>query len=271
MTYDRHNPRAVKAHEFYQRIRSDYSKEIEVAIAGTNIFDVNPNQVKSTKASDKIEVTLFPMDSVSTLFELTHSTKEDFGKICVHDFASFAQPGGDFLGRVAQEEAICTSSILYPVWDSFRDKYYSVNPMLLNRGLFADRAIYSEDVVFFETPFDSESSFVKADVLGCSAPNWRVGRKYRKFSAEENLKALGDRVCFIFQILSLKKVDTFLTGAWGCGSFGQSVRTVVRLMVEEMKRTNAVKQLIFAMPPEADGSFFTYGAAQKQLMDTLVV
>ena len=62
-------------------------------------------------------------------------------KIAVLNFASYKNPGGGYLnGAMAQEEALCGVSDLYPIITSFTD-YYAWNKQHLNDNLYTDRAI----------------------------------------------------------------------------------------------------------------------------------
>jgi uncharacterized protein (TIGR02452 family) len=115
-----------------------------------------------------------------------------------------------------------------------------------NKGMYMDRAIYTPDVIF---KYEDERTVttINIDVLTCAAPNASVMKKYGAFSKEENFAALERRISFVAEILNDRKVDVFITGAWGCGVFAQDPETVAMLMYKYLSQT-CIKELQFVIP-----------------------
>lgn len=172
-------------------------------------------------------------DSVSALKQY-----KDNPNICILNFASYKYPGGGFLnGSSAQEESLCHESTLYEVISNKKfDDYYNWNRQNLNKGLYLNRAIYSKKIKFSEG--------IYCDVLTCASPNW--GPAMNWVSKEENNKIFFERCQFVANILNLNKVETFITGAFGCGVFGQDPNA----LCEIWKNINwgCVNKVIYAIP-----------------------
>lgn len=97
-----------------------YAEEINSAVANSVIYrddslpplPVNPNH--STKLG------VFDETSTRQIYENALSDH----KIAVLNFASYVQPGGEFLtGSIAQEECLCHESFLYNVLSRMTDFY----------------------------------------------------------------------------------------------------------------------------------------------------
>jgi len=132
------------------------------------------------------------------------------GRIASLNFASARKPGGGFLnGAVAQEEALCYSSTLYPSlleFPSFYDKHQD--------GRYSDNLIYSPDVVFFR---DEELNLCKpaiSDVITIAAPN--AGALNSSAGLEEIFLRRIHKIC---DVAADNNVTSLILGAWGCGVF----------------------------------------------------
>lgn len=228
---------AAKSHLTY--VSEKYKEEISEQVENTVMYDTRVMQ-RSDKSGSPRQFFL-PTDTVATIFAAKR--RKDTGKVAALNFASFKNPGGMFLaGSKAQEECLCMDSTLYPVLDSFRETYYEPNKKLLNRSLYADRALYTPDVIF-----EDEECAVKADVITCAAPNKYAAQKYQKVSDEENEKALRNRLLFIRDIAADQGVDTLILGAFGSGVFGQNPRQVAGLM-DEIFGVATVENVVYAVP-----------------------
>ena len=85
------------------------------------------------------------------------------------------------------------------------------------------------------------------DVLTCAAPNYKVAARYQHVTKEENDQVLKDRIEFVRDICETENVGIFITGAFGCGVFGQNANTVAQLFYNAFK-DSSVKKVIFAVP-----------------------
>lgn len=248
--------RSIKAHEHLEDIQKRFSAEITRSIAGSRIYGPKNPQVPRVYKQEH-QVSLAALDSVSCLYQLYQ--EEASGKIAVLNYASYKNPGGQFLaGSAAQEEALCHESTLYPVLAAFDKTYYAANRGNLNRALYTNRAIYSPDILF-----EKDGELVLADVITCAAPNFTTAQRYQHVSIEENDEVMRERINFMYQIAEANKVDVLIAGAWGCGVFGQYASHVCRMLVEELQRGNYnISKIYFAIP---DATSINYKGFDNEL------
>lgn len=226
--------RANKALKATAYIENHYFDDIDFGVNSSTIYGENATQPKPAEVKlDRQSILVVPMDSVSALYEYGE------GKTCVLNFASFRHPGGHYLnGSKAQEECLCSESILYNVLRRF-DTFYAWNSNHNNNHLYVNRAIYSSIL------FNRDKNYSRFDVLTCAAPNFSSASKYCNVSKDENEAVLKDRIDFIIDILNEQKVDTVILGAFGCGVFGQNATVVANYFKEAIKRLNA--KIVFAV------------------------
>ena len=239
-TYANREANALAAAQHVRLLESNYSQEVSHSSKNTQIYTgsitVPPHFHQRTV------VELKAMDTVTALFDIS---TVDCGRTCILNFASYKNPGGKFLeGSVAQEEALCRRSTLYPVLQRHIDDYYQWNRSHLNRALYMHRALYSKDILFF----DFVTNYL-ADVLTCAAPNNRAYSRYNVGPECEayNLEALEERIKFVLDIAEISEVDTLLLGAWGCGVFGQNPYVVSELFFKYIPSHN-IPRIVFAVP-----------------------
>lgn len=246
--------RSVKAKKHLDYVSSKYADNIKVQIANTVLYDAK--DLHRSIAAGTPRQSFLAMDTVTAIFYISSIRSSD--KIAALNFASFKNPGGMFLkGSKAQEECLCMDSTLYPVLDSFRDAYYEPNKKLLNRALYADRALYTPNVIF-----ENDEHAAKADILTCAAPNKYAAQKYQNVSDAENTEVLTNRLLFIRDIVNDQDIDTLILGAFGCGVFGQDPKRVAVLM-HAIFRTACVANIVYAVP----GRDFTAKVFETQFSD----
>ena len=186
------------------------------------------------------EIAVVDADSVSAVFAEAESGRRG---IAVLNFASYKNPGGKFLdGSSAQEESLCHESTLYPILARFGG-YYGWNKGTLNGSLYADRAIWTPDVLF------ERSGKRPADcaVITCAAPNLTAAARYGRATREENSRALASRISFVRRIAEENGVEDMILGAFGCGVFGQNPSEVATMFAETFYETT-VGRIVYAIP-----------------------
>ncbi len=223
-----------------------YKDEIYDCVSKTEIFSNDVSYSLDNHKEQKIVLT--DEDSVSAIFN------HQKGRVCALNFASFKYPGGGFInGSRAQEECLCHESFLYNVLNEFNTSFYEDNKKYINKNLYINRALYSSDVRFFK---DDKNCL--ADVLTCAAPNFASAFKYNNVSKEENFVVLEDRIKFVLNIASTKKVDTLILGAWGCGVFGQDPSVVASLFVKELVNHKDIENIIFAVIDKNSANYLAF-------------
>lgn len=159
-----------KAKEAKQHVRTmsrKYRTDIQRSVDKSIIYD----EIEPQRAQGETKIKVLNTDTVSALIQEKHD------KTALLNFASYYNPGGGYLwGTMAQEEALCSESTLYNVHDY----------------LFTNRGIYTPHV-----NFERSNICTPADVITVAAPN---RRRQASSTAEENSKALQERIDFILDI-----------------------------------------------------------------------
>lgn len=202
-------------------MRKNYGKEIAASIADTRQYD-EKHLFPGLAYGYDTEISVTPEDSVSAVFSVCEKYPDEH--TAVLNFASYKEAGGKFLdGSIAQEEALCHESILYPVLAAFTDSYYKKNQKELNRALYLNRALFSQKVLFKR---DNDS--VYASVLTCAAPNKTAALRYQgKFVSEADCdRVMKERIRYLLLVAKEEKVKHLILGAYGCGVFGHDADTV---------------------------------------------
>ena len=255
----------------------EYADEIQNSIHHTLLFKED-SILKSGVLSragiqpSKPEMSVVQADSVSTIFKYT----TDNERVAVLNFASYKHPGGMFMtGSSAQEESLCHASVLYNVLSSDELAYYYIeNNKTKNRGLYTDRALYSESVVFFDNTANADKigEMRLIDVITCAAPNASC---FLKYNTSDGAKALNDhmlasRILFLHDICEYAAIvfnlETVVLGAWGCGVFGQDPKLVANLMVETFQSTR-LNRVIFGIPDDRTYETFRLTVMRSSISD----
>lgn len=235
------NTRRARIHT--NEMEQAFSNRIKQCIKDTTIYN---DGFKYDKVVPQLmKVIVEPLDSVSAIF------KHCDGKTAVLNFASYKNPGGQFInGSSAQEESLCHASFLYNVLSQFSIEYYDWNNRNKNKALYTNRALYSPDVVFVQG-----NDICMCDVITCAAPNKKAAQKYCDVSDKDNRKALHSRIRFVLDIARKERVDTLVLGAYGCGVFGQDPIEVASIFKEMLQVSHAFKKVIFAIPDAQSKNF----------------
>ena len=231
MTKDERSKLAYEKHKY---IEANYANEIKACVENTIEYD---NTLQPIQSNNK------PIFLVTENDTVTEAFNQNEGKLCVMNFASYTNPGGNYLGgSTAQEEAVCGQSILYEVL-SRKENWYQYNAKHKNRGLYEDRCLYSKDLRFF---LNDDTKL--ADVITIPAPNYSV-LKYnpKAFKKSDNTSVLFSRMQLLKNVCETNKVNTLIAGAWGCGVFAQDPLEVARIF-KKVFETTTIKKIIFAIP-----------------------
>ena len=230
-----------KARAWIDEIKRNYITEIQATITEQKIYrggDFQPTNISS-------KIYLQAVDSVGAAKIFAKMGK----KSCILNFASYKHPGGGFVnGSLAQEEALCYVSTLYPCI-AHEEAFYAANNKDLNYGLYRNCAIYSPKVYFPPDDFFS-------DVITCPAPN---NYKYSTVSEKDMYNALVERIKFMYGVVAQYDVDVLIVGAWGCGVFRQNPITVAKLL-KQYKDYSGVQRVICAVPDENSRNYKAFAS-----------
>ena len=252
---------AIKAREHTSKMSEEYSDDIKSSITNSIIFTGDGDNIGTSRLYDgryryNIE---HRYDNIEFVVSNKYSSDAIMDAIedgvTVLNFASYKHPGGMFIdGSSAQEEALCHDSFLYNVLSSNELRsYYAYNNMHLNKGLYSDRAVFSPDILFF----NSEGS-KRCNVITCAAPNNSLSERYGAFSKDDNNAAMLQRIAFLRVVADrandAKLHDRIILGAWGCGVFKQDYEFVLSNLLKEFSKST-YKIVEFALP---DKKMFNY-------------
>ena len=174
---------------------------------------------------------------------LTHGE----GKTIALNFANAMYPGGGYaLGGNAQEEALCRASMLYYTIRTAKDYYHANRRHLLPD--YTNHMIYSEHVpILRDNAGTLLESPVLCDFITCPAVNRTFAKFF--FSKKKLDSVMEQRITNIIQLCALKKPDTLILGAFGCGVFGNRRETVYPLFESAINQYLADDiRIIFADP-----------------------
>lgn len=236
------NKENAEKHE--QLINKIFKKQIEDSITNTKLYD--RKNVKPSAGKFNANVLVQNLDTYNAAVKAFKTFKGS--KIAVLNFADYRDAGGGYLrGSMAQEEAICGQSTLYPVISKQKD-YYAYNEKHMNHGIYLDRALYSPSILWGT----STRPLAKTDVITCAAPRKSRGKYMKNAQAQtryykEADEALEKRMEFVKQIAETEKVDVLILGAWGAGAFGFDARSVAEMWKRVFSKPTSIKQVIFAI------------------------
>ena len=250
-----------KAFSHYQKMEREYKEDIECSVNNTQVYDVKTEMLLKAdrKCNTKpCQIHLKDMTTSQAIFEVRN--KDKLSRVAVLNFASYKNPGGMFLkGSIAQEEALCHDSTLYNVLLHFDKTYYAWNRKNLNRAMYEHRALYTEDIVFF-----NDNGPYLVDVLTCAAPNYGAASKYQNVTEEENKKILRERIEFLFQVAITEGVDILILGAWGAGVFKQSPTLVASEFLRAIQKYQySFTDIIFTVPKSRNKNFEAFASVLK--------
>ena len=238
--------RIVKAHKWYEKMKSEYQDDIMESVKGTRHYK-DPQSINVV--SDRCEESEIEFLNTDTVSAIMYANTNEPGKICALNFASYKRPGGMFLnGSSAQEESLCHESTLYNVLELFRGEFYEPNKKRLNKALYNDNMLYSPNIIFIQ---ESKPTIIGySDIITCAAPNKGAAQQYQGVSNEKCKKAMINRIESVLKVAYSQNVDVLILGAFGCGVFKNDpidVATIFHTMLNN-KYKKCFKKVIFAIP-----------------------
>lgn len=241
-----------KAKAHVERIKKSYRKEIMDSIKRTVIITKRiavPNMQRNKKGKIHLRQCNVIEASISELVE---------GNVCILNFASFKNPGGGFMaGAMAQEEAICHATTLYPILDKFAYTYYRLNNIALNDGLYADKLVYTPGIVVFDE--DGEDTGKRVNCISCSAPNLSYTLTYGEVDWNKVRSIITERARLVLDEAARNGNQTIVLGAWGCGVFRNDPVMVAEVFKELLysEYENVFDLVLFAIPDEKHYKVFS--------------
>ena len=239
---DRRDNLASKAKRRVADVERRFASEIAASVASLRVYDSMP----SPKVDEPCvpTVTVVDEDSVSAVL----SRGRGLASACdlaVLDFASFVSPGGGYIrGAMAQEEALCSESTLYPALESQKAWYAENRRRNINCSLYRNRGL-----VVPRVRFDREKFHSYADVIVVAAPYARSARDEYRVSDDAMKSAMRDRIRFVLAIADDLGHKKLVLGAFGCGVFGWDAEVVAEMFREELAGgTHTATEVVFAIP-----------------------
>ena len=249
--------RKKNAEENTKRREAQYAKEIKECYENTVIY--NSEEINDFWSEEPVKfipnVQIIDCGSVQAICEYKaleyEVLRKNEDKIAVLNFASFKHPGGGYIiGTHAQEECLCEESFLYNVLRKFENTWYKENLNHLNDSLYADRGLYTPNVLFLAN--SKSGATVPCDVITVACPNWKSYSEKNgtgEISRGNNSEALENRCRFVLEIAKRQNVHTLILGAFGCGVFKQNPNEVSNIFKYWLEKYDYGITLVeFAIP-----------------------
>jgi uncharacterized protein (TIGR02452 family) len=192
------------------------------------------------------------LDAVQTL--VTSFQKSSHARVAALNMASELKPGGGVInGAVAQEEALCLRSTLYPSLD---ESFYRIPE---------NAAIFTSDVLVFrgsnlvDMP---KADWFFTDIISCAAirrPDVvknAVGQTV--YEVEKDREVMTMKVRLICQVAKEKGVTHLVLGALGCGAFrnppGEVARIFKKVLLGDRRHAGVegIEEVVFAIFDEGE-------------------
>ncbi len=166
-------------------------------------------------------------------------------KIGILNFADAKKPGGLVVeGAATQEESIARSSTLYrSLTSEIAEPYYALHKKSAQGGFYTHTMIYSPNILLLR---DDEGTWLTplcVDVVTSAAVNVRgVGRtqklppQERAEKVEDMMRERAARLLYAFEVNGVRQI---VLGAWGCGIFGNNVRSVAGMWANLLGRKDS--------------------------------
>ena len=213
-----------------------FGKNITESVSKSRIY--SDGDVRLIKEDSSCHEAFWNLDTISAAYKAAESYPGK--RVAILNFASYKNPGGGFMtGAMAQEEAICHESTLFPVLSSL-PSFYEENRKDTNSSMYRDRAIYSPGIVLTR-----KKPYIAVDVLTCASPNRSAS--FMLNMQAENRKILFQRSRFIAAIMKEQQVNIPILGAWGCGVFGQDPGEVHEALHTAFQEAG-FKEIVYAVP-----------------------
>lgn len=228
---------AKEAQRHVRAIEKDYMESIEDSVNKTR--NLSPNDLKGLVAylydEQRKPVTDDPRVELinESIDDWIRANVSSEGKICVVNFASYKNPGGDFMDGGSEREAvICHATNLYNVLSRFKETYYGFNCEHFNSGLYTSNMLFTPDIEVYWSYYGNPLG--KVDVMSISAPAAYV-LKYRGISQSNADKVVDERVRYMFAVAAACKEDVLVLGDFGCESLGNDPYIVASVIKHHTK------------------------------------
>lgn len=172
-------------------------------------------------------------------------------KTAVLNFSSFTNPGGRYFdGSMAQEEALCHATTLYPVLKSFERDFYVPHNQMKNRGLYVSEMLYSPGIRF------KDNEDVSVDIITMAAPFARAALRNGVSTAIIN-ETIFHRLEQVFAVAAASGADRLVLGAYGCGVFQNDTEWVAKCIKSLTKHYGKYfKEVVNPIPAGRNYSIF---------------
>lgn len=231
------------------------------------LTEVNPNKAGILRQSGN-NIALMPKDTISAVHIARNEQK--VRNIAILNFADFKRAGGRFLdGSLAQEEAICYCTNLYPELARYQTTWYEPHRKCMHYGAYENQSLLSHNVSVVAKgigDFLPASNFFSIDVLTCAAPNWTLALRYKSVPMEVMYKATQERIDYVMRIFSSGEYDEVIIGAFGCGVFKNDPAFVAQCFASTLNKYQ-FKHITCAIP---DANSETYKTFRRVFASSLI-
>ncbi|MBK1894788.1 TIGR02452 family protein [Chryseobacterium paridis] len=250
----------ILAKKYYintEKEKIELSKEIEICKKETVLLssDELSRLSETIKGKDIFETQIEAWNCSSLKAILQLSNEENQERLMCLNFASAKNPGGGFIsGAEAQEESLARTSALYA------SQLEAENFYKTHRGMkscfYTDSMIYSPSVpVFRKDKGELLKKPVLCNFITSAAVNAGVVKRQEPERADEIIDAMDVRMDKMFALALMKRNETLILGAWGCGVFRNNPEDIAQLFRKHLegKYKNKFKRVVFAVLTKNEG------------------
>lgn len=205
--------RSYLANMWLCELNSTYRDVTEKAKAGTVVVMNDGNELKSECKYGVTRINTLSVDVASCAAEVVKANLDK--TVCILNFASCVRPGGGFLnGAVAQEEALCHVTGLYPCLSQPQCAIYY-------KEARKEDSLYRSYIYTHDCPLIVDGSVWLVDVLTMAAVNRNIAYK----DPDKLMNACQETA---YTVPASYGADILVLGAWGCGVFKNRPEDVAR-------------------------------------------
>lgn len=213
----------------------EIKREIDQCIANTRYYDPSyfKKKSKKTKSRYKMQVFVTKESTLTAARRITEANKDQH--VACLNFASPKFTGGLFLeGTNTQEDTLARSSALFVSQESPEGrKYYDHNDSKGYKfsGMATDGMIFSPHVPVFKTDSGETHQPFCVSMITSPAVSRPLCRQHKTPDSVIE-KVMEQRARAILSLALEQGVKHLILGAWGCGQFGNSSKSVSNMFAK---------------------------------------
>ncbi|KAF7193500.1 hypothetical protein HII31_05174 [Pseudocercospora fuligena] len=200
--------------------------------------DSSQTSLDQDSASHSLQVRIRVADTLVVAQDLHKSTKSK-KNVAILNMASPLRPGGGVLnGATSQEELLCSRTTLLP---SLKEEWYRLPEL---------GGIWSPDVLVFRLHEDNlpKAQRFYVNVISAGMLRFPDLTDDGDYASQKDRALVLEKMRSVLQILTEKKADRVVLGAWGCGAYANPVHEIAQAWKQALSGDlGSIKEVVFAI------------------------